>query len=156
MNSRRLIVELPVEDKAYQRTNECDELPPPHGLSPRPGSQKTITGLEWVGGVHRNKKTRPMSALVRSRHSALLGRCPLCPQKRTLSDTTGMSALCRFCCRSPLQAFLVGDSVAVMRFATGAGDDGAAGSRSGAVFLFISSRGGGVGRSSDPRDRCGS
>src|SRR6516165_3075904 len=63
MNSRRLIVELPVEDKAYQRTNECDELPPPHGLSPRPGSQKTITGLEWVGGVHRNKKTRPMSAL---------------------------------------------------------------------------------------------
>jgi len=56
MNSRRLIVELPVEDKAYQRTNECDELPPPHGLSPRPGSQKTITGLEWVGGVHRNKK----------------------------------------------------------------------------------------------------
>src|SRR5215813_1873652 len=40
-----------------------------------------------------------------------------------------MSALCRFCCRSPLQAFLVGDSVAVMRFATGAGDDGAAESR---------------------------
>src|SRR6516164_8665416 len=95
MNSRRLIVELPVEDKAYQRTNECDELPPPHGLPPRPGSQKTITGLEWVGGVHRNNKTRPMSALVRSRHSALLGRCPLCPQKRTLSDTTGMSALCQ-------------------------------------------------------------
>jgi len=39
-----------------------------------------------------------------------------------------------------LQAFLVGDSVAVMRFATGAGDDGATESRSGAVFLFISSR----------------
>jgi 2-polyprenyl-3-methyl-5-hydroxy-6-metoxy-1,4-benzoquinol methylase len=31
-----------------------------------------------------------------------------------------MSALCRFCCRSPLQAFLVSGSVAVMRFATGA------------------------------------
>jgi hypothetical protein len=29
-----------------------------------------------------------------------------------------MSALGRFCCRSPLQAFLVSDSVAVMRFAT--------------------------------------
>jgi hypothetical protein len=51
-----------------------------------------------------------------------------------------MSAYGRFCCRSPLQAFLVGDSVAVMRFATGAGDDGAAESRPGAVFLFISSR----------------
>ena len=37
-----------------------------------------------------------------------------------------MSVPGRFCCRSPLQAFLVGDSVAVMRFATGAGDDGAA------------------------------
>ena len=32
-----------------------------------------------------------------------------------------MSALCRFCCRSPLQAYLVSDSVAVMRFATEAG-----------------------------------
>src|SRR5262249_39561545 len=52
-----------------------------------------------------------------------------------------MSACGRFCCRSPLQAFLVGDSVAVMRFATGAGDDGAAESLlPGAVFLFISSR----------------
>jgi hypothetical protein len=30
-----------------------------------------------------------------------------------------------FCCRSPLQAFLVSDSVAVMRFATGADHDGA-------------------------------
>src|SRR5258708_36222612 len=40
-----------------------------------------------------------------------------------------MSPNGRFCCRSPLQAFLVGDSVAMMRFATGAGDDGAAESR---------------------------
>src|SRR5262249_51705780 len=51
-----------------------------------------------------------------------------------------MSLNGRFCCRSLLQAFLVGDSVAVMRFATGAGDDGAAEARPGAVFLFISSR----------------
>jgi hypothetical protein len=50
------------------------------------------------------------------------------------------SAYGRFCCRSPLQAFLVSDSVAVMRFATGAGHDGAAESRPGTVFLFISSR----------------
>jgi len=43
---------------------KCDELAPPHGgLTPRPGSRRTITGLEWVGGVHRNKKGRPMSAL---------------------------------------------------------------------------------------------
>src|SRR5262249_27931859 len=69
-----------------------------------------------------------------------LGRCPLYPRKQTWLGVTGMSALCRFCCRSPLQAFLVGDSVAVMRFATGAGDDGAAESLPGAVFLFISSR----------------
>jgi hypothetical protein len=35
-----------------------------------------------------------------------------------------MSALCRFCCRSLLQVFLVSDSVTVLRFATGAGHDG--------------------------------
>jgi hypothetical protein len=51
-----------------------------------------------------------------------------------------MSAFGRFCCRSPLQAYLVSDSVAVMRFATEAGHDGAAESRPGTVFLFISSR----------------
>src|SRR5437764_6684097 len=47
------------------------------------------------------------------------------------------SVIGRFCCRSPLQAFLVGDSVAVMRFATGAGDDGAAKSRPGAASLIV-------------------
>jgi hypothetical protein len=31
--------------------------------------------------------------------------------------TRSMSAKCRFCCRSLLQAFLVSDSVAVTRFA---------------------------------------
>jgi len=41
----------------------------------------------------------------------------------------------RFCCRSQLQTCLVSDSVAVMRFATGADYDGAAMPRSGAVFL---------------------
>ena len=50
------------------------------------------------------------------------------------------SGIGRFCCRSPLQAFLVSDSVAVMRFAAGADDDGAAESRPGTVFLFISAR----------------
>jgi hypothetical protein len=47
-----------------------------------------------------------------------------------------MSLPGRFCCRSPLQAFLVGDSVAVMRFATGASDDGAAESLPGAFYSF--------------------
>ena len=32
---------------------------------------------------------------VISRHHALLGPCPLSPRKRTLSDATGMSALCQ-------------------------------------------------------------
>ena len=50
------------------------------------------------------------------------------------------SELGGFCCRSPLHTFLVSDSVAVMRFATGADHDGAADSRPGTVFLFISSR----------------
>jgi hypothetical protein len=36
-----------------------------------------------------------------------------------------------------LKAFWVSDSVAVVRFATGADHDGAAQSRSGATFLFI-------------------
>jgi hypothetical protein len=40
-----------------------------------------------------------------------------------------MSAGGRFCCRSLLQAFLVSDSVAVMRFGMGANHDGAAQSR---------------------------
>src|SRR6516225_5354737 len=51
-----------------------------------------------------------------------------------------MSALCRFCCRSQLKTIVLSDSVAVMRFATGAEHDGAAQPRSGAVVLFISSR----------------
>jgi hypothetical protein len=62
------------------------------------------------------------------------------PQKQTSLNAFDMSALGRFCCRSLLQVFLVSDSVAVLRFATGAGHDGAAQSRSGTVFLFISPR----------------
>src|SRR3974390_1283183 len=77
---------------------------------------------------------------VKSRHSLMSDQCPLYPRKRTLELSRVMSALCRFCCRSPLQAFLVGDSVAVTRFATGTDHDGAAESRPGTVFLFISSR----------------
>ncbi len=48
------------------------------------------------------------------------------------------SACGRFCCRSPLKRIEVGDSVAVVRFATGAEHDGAAQPRAGTVFLFVS------------------
>jgi hypothetical protein len=51
-----------------------------------------------------------------------------------------MSASGRFCCRSPLQAFLVSDSVAVMRFATGADHDGGLSHDQEQFFLFISAR----------------
>ena len=57
-----------------------------------------------------------------------------------MSIVTDMSAVGRFCCRKLLKVVGVGDSVAVMRFATGADHDGAADSRPGTVFLFISSR----------------
>ncbi len=57
--------------------------------------------------------------------AALTGRTHGCTDqpasvKKTLANSEP-STHGRFCCRSPLQAFLVGDSVAVMRFATGAG-----------------------------------
>jgi hypothetical protein len=32
---------------------------------------------------------------VKSGHCAVSGRCPLCPQKRTLIERVGMSALCQ-------------------------------------------------------------
>jgi len=47
-----------------------------------------------------------------------------------------MSAPGRFCCRSLLKRVEVGDSVAVVRFATGAEHDGAAQPRAGTIFLF--------------------
>src|SRR5262249_18386621 len=55
---------------------------------------------------------------VKSRHSRRKKSCPLYPQQRTFAVQLGMSAMCRFCCKSPLRAFLVSDSVAVRRFAT--------------------------------------
>src|ERR1700683_1911196 len=60
-----------------------------------------------------------------------------CLKSRHFSAPQRMSASGRLCCRSLLQAFLVSDSVVVMRFAMGADHDGAAQSRPGTVFLFI-------------------
>ena len=48
-----------------------------------------------------------------------------------------MSALCRFCCRSPLRIAANSDSVALKRSAAEAGDDGAAEARTEATVLFI-------------------
>src|SRR5215831_4712336 len=90
-------------------------------------SLATHGGSIHLGQKQTSRPAWPLSALP--------------PKAADIRACCDMSALCRFCCRSPLQAFLVGDSVAVMRFATGAGDDGAAESLlPGAVFLFISSR----------------
>ena len=54
----------------------------------------------------------PMTLWVKSRPHAILKRCPLCPRKRTIIDTTGMSALCRYCCKSPK---LPGDNFSAVR-----------------------------------------
>jgi len=49
------------------------------GLTPRPGSRRTITGLNWLGGVRRNKKGRLMSALGQSRRTNAGSSCARCP-----------------------------------------------------------------------------
>jgi uncharacterized protein (DUF1697 family) len=59
-------------------------------------------------------------------------------RKEARDDPGHLVVMCRFCCRSRLKAIVLSDSVAVMRFATGAEHDGEAQPRSGAVFLFIS------------------
>jgi len=92
---------------------------------------------------HRFRHLYPVrfyTTKVISGHSQTSDQCPLYPQKRTSELSRGMSALCRFCCKRRLKAFWVSDSVAVMRFATGADHDGAAQSRPGATFLFIQPR----------------
>src|SRR5215831_2004210 len=45
--------------------------------------------------LHRRITIRPCPLKVISRRSAIAQLCPLYPRKRTLSDTTGMSALCQ-------------------------------------------------------------
>src|SRR5262249_11616631 len=88
----------------------------------------TLDAAEWAPSTASKADIRAAKSYVRFIPKADM-RCK-----------KGMSALGRFCCKSPLRAFLVSDSVAVRRFATGAGYDGAADTRPGTVFLFISSR----------------
>src|SRR5215475_7623802 len=75
------------------------------------------------------------------------------PESGQFSRPLSKSALCRFCCRSPLMAFANGDSVALTRFAAEASDDGAAEARAGAAFLRVSARRGDTPRSPCARDR---
>ena len=99
---------------------------------------QTFVSIRHLPGVTRNGGN--LSLWVKSGHRSTSNQCPLYPQKRTLLRVIAMSALCRFCCKRRLKAFWVSDSVAVMRFATGADHDGAAQSRPGATFLFIQPR----------------
>jgi hypothetical protein len=57
---------------------------------------------------------------------AIVSRPPA-RQGHDSATATPMAVDGSFCCRSALEAFLVSDSVAVMRFAMGAGHDGASG-----------------------------
>src|SRR5947208_15692897 len=91
--------------------------------------------------VHHSKNCALMSQMGPSADFKRSLSCVrFTPSKLTSRVCHDMSASYRFCCRSPLQAFLVGDSVVVIGFARGGGDGGAAKSRPGAVFLFILSR----------------
>ena len=76
---------------------------------------------------------------------------PVYPQKQTSVGHRAMSALCRFCCRSPLLAAANSDSVSRTRFATEADNDGEVEARTGAAFLRVPARRGGTRRS--PRAR---
>src|SRR5260370_29229302 len=44
---------------------------------------------------------------------------PRCRRKRTLSDAVGMSASCRFCCKSPLRRAANNDSILLTQIAAG-------------------------------------
>ena len=92
------------------------------------GASSLFDGNELRPVFHLHPGHKPKSDYVssgvicdRSSRSSTTGDVRFTPESGLLADHVGTSALCRFCCRSPLQAFLVGDSVAVMRFATGAG-----------------------------------
>src|SRR5437868_14650689 len=62
---------------------------------------------------------------------------PFIPQQRTCGDCIGLSALCRFCCRSPLKASANNDSLTLTRSAAGMGHDGSVGAGSRAAVLFV-------------------
>jgi len=113
--------------------------------------QDRIRQIDEIPCTTRPDHTLGSQAGVRAMHSLSL----LHPQKPTYCGRSTTAAWCRFCCRSRLKAIVLSDSVAVMRFATGAEHDGAAEPRSGAIFLFISAWRGGAGGSPGPRDCCG-
>src|SRR5215510_11020121 len=114
-----------------------DELPSPHAFL-KPKDYNLPHRMEAI--VRHSKMACSTSALGQKQtFRTAIGMSALPPIATSIAFF-GMSALGRFCCISPLRSFLVSDSVAVRRFATGAGYDEAADSRPGTVFLFISSR----------------
>ena len=69
--------------------------------------------------------SRPCPLWVNNCRATCPASRPLYPRKLPRHLFAVAAVKGRFCCRSPLQAFLVSDSVVVMRFATGADHDGA-------------------------------
>ena len=118
--------------------DERDEVPSPHGPPSGRGPHPTIS-LASTGSVCAAQQywLGNVAVGVRSCRGALRRPCLLYPQKLPPLSPTGAAAKGRFCCRSRLKAVLLSDSVAVMRFATGAEHDGAAQARAGAAFLFV-------------------
>src|SRR4029077_13333733 len=98
-------------------TEQCDELPSPHELCPQ-AEVYILAHREIMNRAsHSSKIGRSMSLMGQSRRT---NAAKASPDVRCASNSDQTfapqrnAALCRFCCRSPLQAFLVGDPVAVM------------------------------------------
>src|SRR6516164_8098162 len=73
-------------------------------MTPSPRTMPSIAGQRRAS---QQKRAHSCPLWVKAEKLDLSIRCPLCPRKRTLSDTTSMSALCR------KQTFAVQQSMAV-------------------------------------------
>ena len=89
-----------------------------------------------VARPSRRLRMRPGRVLINPERSQTW-RCPRYPRKRTSGLAFGPSALCRFCCRSPLKASANNDSLTLTRSAAGMGHDGSVGAGSRAAVLFV-------------------
>ena len=96
----------------YTAADKCDEVPPPHGAYPKAKDHgPSIADVRAVRGRASQQKRpavflqrtagpyiRVSNGLTRSKPEAIL--CPLRPKSGHSDSRCGMSALCRFCCRS--------------------------------------------------------
>src|SRR5215510_14114043 len=80
----------------YTAADQCDEVPPPHGAYPKAkdhGAYPKAKDHELIIAPCVAARSGHFCPLwVNSRQSVIKQPCPLYPRKRTLSDTTGMSA----------------------------------------------------------------